>query len=307
MHVSHDHSGRGATGHLQFRLKGRSVPLDPRINAMRGDLADVTLAGILFAPHYARARERVVLAEAAFVRAEADAAATAVTQLLHGETFHVLDVTGDWAWGYCDHDHYVGYVPEAALGDEPIAISHRVTARRAPVFADADIKAPVVGSLSAGARLSGTVDGAFVRIGQGALQGAVHSRHLAPVEAYEDDWIAAAERQLGQPYVWGGRGHGGIDCSGLVQLALGLAGVRVPRDTDLQRAALGVPLSENAAARRGDIVFFPGHVGIMRDETHLLHANAWWMSTVVEPLADVIARLEPDHDRPVLARCRIDL
>ena len=121
----------------------------------------------------------------------------------------------------------------------------------------------------------------------------------------EDDWVAVALRYLGQPYVWGGRGHRGIDCSGLVQVALGQCGIATPRDTDLQREAIGAPLSGDTPLQRGDFVFFPGHVGIMTDGENLLHSNAHWMAVVVEPLADVIARLTESHAQPIIARRRI--
>lgn len=303
MHATTKNSGRTADTRICFRLKGRSIELDRRIHAVRGDLADISLAGLLFAPHYAKAQPMHCLAPAAFLRDAPSADATAVSQLLQGEGFHLLDVTGDWAWGFCEHDGYVGYVERAALATELLAATHKVTARSAPVFAKADIKAPVTGMLSAGARITGAVEGDFVL----TAEGAVHLRHVAPVEECATDWVAVAQGQLGQPYVWGGRGHGGIDCSGLVQLSLGLAGVRMPRDTDLQRESLGAPIGEGEELRRGDLIFFPGHVGIMLDGETLLHANAWWMSTVAEPLADVIDRLKPDHEQPVLARRRIDL
>ncbi len=304
MNADHDLPGQGDGARICFRLKGRSIQLDKRVNAVRGDLADVSLAGLLFAPHYAKAQAMHCAKGAMFVRESASADAAAVTQLLHGEGFHLLDVTGGWAWGYCDHDGYVGYVEREALASGGFEATHRITARAAPVFAAADIKAPVRTMLSAGARIAGEVSGAFLLLADG---GAVHLRHASPVGEHEADWVSAAERQLGQPYVWGGRGHDGIDCSGLVQLALGQAGICVPRDTDLQRDALGTAIADGEGLHRGDLVFFPGHVGIMTDGETLLHANAHWMSTVAEPLTDVIARLRPEHEQPVLARRRIDL
>ncbi len=290
-------------GRTRFHLDGCSVKLDRRVNAVRGDLADFSLAGILFAPHYAKAEPMHCLRQAAFVRETGAADARASSQLLPGETFHLLDVTGAWAWGFCDHDGYVGYVERAALGVGSLAATHRITARSAPLFAAADIKSPVLGSLPAGSRIAGAAEGDFVVTDAGT----VHSRHLLPLTEHEDDWVAAAERQIGQPYVWGGRGAGGIDCSGLVQLALGQAGVRVPRDSDLQRDGIGDPLPADAPLQRGDLVFFPGHVGIMADARNMLHANAYWMTTLVEPLADVVARLKGEHDKPILARRRIVL
>ncbi len=229
-----------------------------------------------------------------------DSTSIAVSQLLHGEAFHLLDVIGDWAWGFSQHDHYVGYVPRHALG-QSITPTHIVTAQGAPIFAAPDIKAPAVANLPAGALVEGEEGGSFIGVAQGFL----HVRHVARIDAVTSDWTGVATAYLGQPYLWGGRGCSGIDCSGLVQVALGRCGIAAPRDTDLQREAIGEVLADDAPLRRGDFVFFPGHVGIMADETNLLHANAHWMATVIEPLDDVVARLSTDHALPVLARRRL--
>lgn len=227
----------------------------------------------------------------------AEAGATAISQILLGEDFHVLDISGGWAWGYCGHDHYVGYVPAASL-DVPIIPSHIVTAAIAPVFARADIKAPAVAALTTGARFVGEPLDGFI-----AFEGGfIHHRHARPIAGYETDPVAVAERLTGAPYLWGGRSGDGLDCSGLVQMALGLCGIEAPRDSDQQRT-LGIDIAGDL--RRGDLIFFPGHVGFMADAERLIHANAYWMRVVTEPLADVIGRLQNKHEQPVLARRRI--
>ncbi|MDX3910370.1 MAG: C40 family peptidase [Sphingobium sp.] len=289
------------TDRTRFRLQGRSAVLDKRIHAIRSDLADVSLAGVLFSAHYAQAAEMSCVAPGTPVRAGKSLSAECVSQLLRGEIFHVLDVNAEWAWGFCGHDGYVGYVRREALDVREIA-THRVTAALAPVFAEPDIKSRIVDAWPRGSLFPATSEDAFLH----CAEGYVHSRQAAAVETAETDWVAVAERYIGQPYIWGGRGYQGVDCSGLVQTALGQCGRAVPRDTDLQREGIGNPLPDGAALQRGDLVFFPGHVGVMVDETQMLHANAFWMATVIEPLADVIARLKPDHDQPVLARRRID-
>lgn len=268
---------------------------------MRRDIADIALADLIFAPHYARADQRALNTPSAMLLSAPDARSEAVSQLLHGERFAVLDIAGGWAWGYCGHDHYVGYLPASTLGEE-IAPTHVVTSREAPLFFDADIKSAVAGTLSLGARVGGTIEGDFIATPSGHL----HVRHIAALGAAATDPVAVAEALAGAPYLWGGRGAGGIDCSGLVQLALGLTGIDCPRDSDQQRAALGTELSTDAPLRRGDLIFFPGHVGMMVDDTRMIHANAWWMAVTTEPLADVVARLRTDHAEPILARKRLN-
>ncbi|MET0372175.1 MAG: C40 family peptidase [Sphingobium sp.] len=285
---------------IRFRLTGRSVTLDGRVHAVRPDLADISLAGTLFSAHYARAVAMTCVAAGSAVVDTPSPGAQAISQLLRGETFHALDVTTHWTWGFCGHDGYVGYVRRDALDVLEIP-THRVVGRPAPLFISADIKAPITAFWPTGALFKGLEEGDFVDTGEGFL----HRRHAAPVDALENDWVAAAERHLGQPYVWGGRGHRGVDCSGLVQAALGRCGMRVPRDTDLQREGIGTPVPAGEAPRRGDLVFFPGHVGIMIDAANLLHANAHWMAVVAEPLADVVGRLAPTHAEPILAIRRI--
>ncbi|WP_426169540.1 NlpC/P60 family protein [Sandarakinorhabdus sp. DWP1-3-1] len=218
------------------------------------------------------------------VRAAPDDLATATSELLFGEDFEVFDCAGDWSWGRCGTDRYIGWVTTAALA-EPVGTSDlRITARIAPVFATADIKAPVVMELPFGARIAGVAGERFLALVGG---GFVHLRHVA---ALPRDPIAVARLFLGTPYLWGGRTGDGIDCSGLVQAALLACEVACPRDSDQQLAEVGDTV-DPADRRRGDLVFFPGHVGLLTDGDRLLHANAHWMATVEEPLADVVGRL----------------
>ena len=285
---------------VRFHLNGRSVALDRRIHAARGDLADLALAGTLFSAHYARAVPLTCVAPGAPLLSGDSANAEAVSELLRGETFHALDVTTDWAWGFCGHDGYVGYVRRDAL-DLLETPTHRVRAITAPLFSAPDIKASIVDYWPAGALFAGEEAGDFIA----CADGFIHARHATPMAAAPPDWVAVAEHYMGLPYIWGGRGHRGIDCSGLVQAALGQCGMAVPRDTDLQCEGVGSPIDGDATLTRGDLIFFPGHVGIMTDSKTLLHANAHWMAVVAEPLADVVARLVDRHPQPIIARRRI--
>lgn len=229
------------------------------------------------------------------LRAKPSASAGGVSQILHGEEFAVLDISGGWAWGYSVHDHYVGYVEANRLGD-PAEVTHVVGTRSTLVFSEPDPRSAVNATLSMGARLAGDQDGDFLRTSDGF----VPRRHLSPIGESRSDAIALAEQMIGTPYLWGGRGGDGIDCSGLVQITLGLTGVAAPRDSDQQRELLGRALRDDAPIERGDLAFFPDHVAMMVDADRVIHANAHWMAVVVEPLADLVARAGP-----VLQRRRV--
>ncbi|MBV9840889.1 MAG: C40 family peptidase [Sphingomonadaceae bacterium] len=283
----------------QVRLSGPSVRLDTRINAIRPDLVDLRLADRVLSAHYAAPIERVCTTVAAVMRGRPSADAPAVSELLMGERFQLLEISGDWAWGYSAHDDYVGYLPRKALGAPTKTPTHIVSAAAALVFSAPDIKSPVVARWPMGGRFVAEEEGEFLT----CRSGYIHCRHAQAIGG-EIDPVVAAERLIGTPYRWGGRSGDGIDCSGLVQLALAFAGVVSPRDSDQQRA-LGEEIAAGDALVRGDIICFPGHIGFMADEERLVHANAHWMAVTVEPLADIVARLTPRHAEPIVARRRL--
>ncbi|MGQ7792071.1 C40 family peptidase [Faunimonas sp. B44] len=271
--------------------------LDPRLNAFRPDLADAALRGRVEAERFAEAVLMRVTAAAAPVRREARPDGMRLTEALAGEAVRVFETTEEgWAWGQLVADRYVGWLPLDSLSATAPVPTHRVAALRTPVFSGPDIKSEPMAALSIGARVSvtGEAQDRNARYALIAPAGAVVMQHLRPIgDAAEADFVAVAERFLHVPYLWGGKTSLGLDCSALVQIALGAAGVEAPRDSDMQQQDLGMKLPIVTALpelRRGDLVFWPGHVGIMQDPERLLHANAHHMAVASEPLADTLAR-----------------
>ena len=276
--------------------------LDPRRNAFRPDLADVALKGQVASQRFVGGEDlRVVAAQAPLRRAPSDQAALD-TEALRGERVRVFETNTDgWSWVQLAGDGYVGWMPRAALGEGGRAPTHHVSVLRTFAFAEPDIKSPPLAALPLGAAV--TVIGAAAdpnaRYALIEPAGAIVVQHLAPLGAPQgapawDDWTAVAELFVGTPYLWGGKTGLGVDCSGLVQIAFQMCGIVCPRDTDMQEAELGssIPVDDGPPSlRRGDLVFWEGHVGFMRDAETLLHANAHHMAVAAEPLKTAVARL----------------
>jgi cell wall-associated NlpC family hydrolase len=267
------------------------APFDRRLTPARPDLAADHLRGLFDAPRYAKGQSRRVVAASAPLRRAPQAEAPLETEALHGEGVTVYDESEGWAWVQLDRDKYVGYLPGAALA-APSEPTHRIAALRAHAYPGPSIKSPPRMALSLGARLAIVGHDGDFAISTDGLH--VWARHLAESGWREPDYVAVAERFLETPYLWGGRTSEGIDCSGLVQTALAAAGQASPRDSDMQEAGSGEPIAIDdplTPLARGDLVFWKGHVGIMRDPVTLLHANGWHMKVVSEPLAEARARI----------------
>ena len=264
---------------------------DPRLHVWRDDLAAEELRGRINAPRFAAGADYHVVAAVADLRRRPQPDAPLDSQMLLGEGFRVYDTAGGWAWGQAALDGYVGYAPTRDLRQGASAATHRVQALRTFLYAEADLKSPALLAAGMNAKLEiAGRNGRFARTADGLH---VFAAHLAGLGEPCADWVARAEALLGVPYLWGGRDALGLDCSALVQLGLEWAGTACPRDADMQEAALGEAVDwRGGGLRRGDLVFWRGHVGIMQDGDNMLHASAHDMKVASEPFVAAAGRIE---------------
>ena len=277
-----------------------ATKLDTRLHAARADLADIRLKGRVEAERYVSGEPGQICVPLVDLRPVPDRAHGIDTQLLLGEPITVFDRANGFAWVQSGLDGYVGYLPEETISADVPPPTHVIAVPRSFVYSGADLRLPRRHVLSLGSRFTVTSEAEtrgtrYLLLSDGAAVIAAHCRPIR--EVVDRDYVAIAARLLETPYLWGGRSAFGIDCSGLVQLALQMAGHEAPRDSDMQAQGLGQPILQSELTR-GDLVFWKGHVGIMEDEKTLLHANGHTMSVAREDLDGAIARIAWLYQQP---------
>ena len=266
---------------------------DPRVTPARADLAAKELEGKVVAARYVAGEVCEVIEPQAPLRGEPRHDAPLLTEALKGERVTVYETNAEgWAWGQLAADRYVGWLSANALAPPGAPPMHKVVALRTLVFPGPSIKLAPLEALPFGARVALARREERMAVTQSG--GYLPAVHLAPIDVYEMDFVAVAERFLGVPYLWGGKTVLGLDCSGLLQIALSACGIVCPRDSDMQEEALGSPVAaaaDRSDLQRGDLLFWTGHVAIVRDRATFLHANAFHMAVAIEPIGDAIARI----------------
>ena len=274
--------------------------LDRRLHAYRADLAETGLEGRVEALRFVAGTPARVAVPVIGLRPEPDLARGIDTELLLGEDVTVFDRANGWCWVKAASDGYVGYLPEAALTEAQAAPTHIVTVQRTFLYPEAELRKPYKTVLSIGSRVrivgeAETRGNRYAMLEDGT---AIFAKHVQPIGAGEGgDYVDIATRFLETPYLWGGRSGLGIDCSGLIQLSMLMTGRSAPRDTDMQSASLGAPV-DRSDLRRGDLVFWKGHVAVLEDPETIVHANGHTMTVARENFEDAIKRIGWLYEQP---------
>ena len=269
------------------------IELDKAINAYRADIAAQKLYGKVQSEKFVESVLYQIKTPIAQLRNAPNPMAEHATQALLGELIDVYEIKDGFAWGQLKRDDYVGYIAISDISQEIQTPTHKVCAMRTNAYDGAKVQAQIIHNLPFGALVLPTDrrENGFVWC-EGI--GFVFENHICPIESAFEDPVALAEQMLGTPYVWGGNSPLGIDCSGLVQTCYGACGIELPRDARLQEAR-GQNLEINddlSGLRRGDLVFWRGHVAIMMDEANIIHATSFTMMVSIEPLKVARTRID---------------
>lgn len=277
---------------------------DPRLHAFRSDLADIRLKGRVEAARFVRGAQYRITAPVVDVRHGPHGGSGMDTQLLLGTDILVFERQNGYAWIQSREDGYVGYIDDSMMERDNTPHTHQVIVPRTFLYPAADLRLSPAVALSLGNRFAVIAEQETRGTRYGLLQSgqALVLSHLRPVEQPAKDYVRVAEQLVHTPYLWGGASGFGVDCSGLVQLAMAAAGKKVPRDSDMQAGTIGTVITDPDALQRGDLVFWRGHVAIMTDRTHILHANGASMTVCREAFAQAQARIARTDGPPVCLR-----
>lgn len=281
--------------------------LDRRLNAFREDLTDIALQGKVDAKKFVKPQVMQVVSHFADLKSKPDARASLDAQALYGDVVHVFDQINGWSWVQSTVDGYVGYVRDSELAEVGADPTHMVLAPRTFLYPEPDMKVARCGYRSMGSKIvvadKVTTRGTeFFSLATGE---AIISSHVIELGDWCSDFVSVAETLMNAPYLWGGNTGFGVDCSGMIALAFRLCGKSVLRDTDMQAKSIGTeftPEPDYSNLKRGDLVFWKGHVGVMAGKKYLLHANGNTMNVALEPLQKAIERIAYLYGEPTIIR-----
>lgn len=220
------------------------------------------------------------------------------TECLFGETIEILDQKHEWVYCKLVTDNYCGWLKKNSLGKLKLT-THRIINKRTFIYRYPDAKSLVLTYLPMGSRITveemnfGWAETSFL-INNKLKIGYVPSTHIVDVTNKVKDWVSQAQQLEGVPYKWGGRDTIGIDCSALLQLSYQTYGQLIPRNTAQQVNLKKRTIKNMEDLKRGCVVFWKGHVGIMIDSLNCIHSNAYHMKTTTEPLVEINRRMGDD-------------
>ncbi len=288
-------------------------PLERRLNAYRADLADARLQGKVKAKRFVAGINAKIIVAVADLKTSPDVDSETCHQFLLGEMVVVFEQANGWAWVQSRRDFYVGYVERRVLeiavsANDEKDPSHIVCVPATFIYPQAELKRPPLMALSMGSLVT-VLSYESVRGTKYAILedgSALIAKHVCALDAPASDYVSVCELLENVPYLWGGASGFGIDCAGLVQLAMRMSGHQVLRDSDMQWATIGEEIEagfDMENLRRGDLIFWRGHVAVCQGDiagvAHIIHASGFTMNVASEPLHTAIERIAHLYERPI--------
>lgn len=203
-----------------------------------------------------------------------------VSQLLFGESFEIVDKSGEWIKIRMSHDGYEGFIQQSQSLQLTLPEYNELQKQEQILCSDLVqllVNQQEIISIVLGSRLPGYRQ-RTCRIGEQEFTFDGHARSRQSAKASGKSVVENAYMYLNAPYLWGGRSPFGIDCSGLSQMAYRLCGIDLKRDAWMQ-AESGDNIHLLDESEEGDLAFFDNeegritHVGILVSKNRIIHSS----------------------------------
>ncbi len=222
------------------------------------------------------------------------------SQILYGERFKILSKRKGWIKIKSLYDRYSGFIKNKTYVKE-LKISHKVSNIQANIFNKPNVKTKK--NLYFGSKLSAIEKrNGFVRFEKNQW---VKLKDIKKITHKEKNFIKIFKLFLKTKYVWGGKTSKGIDCSALLQIFFYYNDVFYPRDTKDQIKYSTKKKSKKF--KKGDIIFWEGHVAICVNSKQLIHAYGPEKKVIIMPIKKTIKRILDTANLKVRKISRINI
>ncbi len=208
------------------------------------------------------------------------------SQIIYGEKFKILRKNKNWIKIKMSFDNYVGYIKNSKYVKK-FNPKYKVSDLKARVFKKPGISAN--NWLPLGSKLSVIHENKnYIKIEKNKW---IKKKNIKKINHKETNFIKILKKFLNVKYVWGGKTYKGIDCSALIQIFFKYNNLFYPRDTKDQ-IKYSKKKFQRVKFKKGDIIFWKGHVAICLNSKKLIHAYGPEKKVVIMPIIETIIRIE---------------
>ncbi len=222
------------------------------------------------------------------------------SQIIYGEKFKILSKNKNWIKIKTLFDNYIGYM-----------INTKYVKKFNPKYKVSDLKARIFKKpgistnywLPFGSKLSVILENKnYIKIEKNKW---IKKKNIQRINHKETNFIKIFKKFLNVRYIWGGKTYKGIDCSALIQTFFVYNNLFYPRDTKDQIKYLKKKL-KSVKFKKGDIIFWKGHVAICLNSKQLIHAYGPEKKVIIMPIIETINRIEKTASLKVKKITRIN-
>ena len=208
------------------------------------------------------------------------------SQIIYGEQFKILRTNKNWIKIKSAFDNYIGYIKNNKY-ESKLKLTHKIFKLKANIFSKPNRKTK--NFLTFGSKFSiinKTKN--YVKFEKNKW---LRKKDIKKIDHIDKNYIKIFKLFLETKYTWGGKTYDGIDCSALLQLFFYYNNSFYPRDTKDQ-ITYSKKNKKKKLFKKGDIIFWKGHVAICLNSKQLIHAYGPEKKVIIMPIIETINRIQ---------------